>query len=1541
MRLQSGVARFVVAAAILGRTNILGVLASSSPSVKVGLRTSWQGPPFLLELLETAAEENSTAYFPLLDRIAAQDFVGYKTEKQLYDRFIEVAHSVGTLLKPEDLASFNFALSIHASAPRVEAQYQYYEQTLVPMMGRMFRPECPVWLLWSSKQVCDTDWSTMLDEFQRFPNNPKALPFDRILNRNDELPTAILLADIESPEFGKFHRQLSERARKGKLSYRVRYRAPIDREARPLPLSGYGVDLALKKTDYLVMDDRQAAEGKEAGTDEVQKAKENLQSGESSEKATIKALHPKDIAFLGTKAGSYVMSQANPLDSLISMLQDFPKHSFAIANTNVSEEFTEELGENVQQGYQLEYGPGANTLWINGLQQGDTQVNAFALLQTLRRERRNIHSLQQLDLTAPEAIQILSHKAIGESKSDGLPQRFDASDDIEGGGVITWLNDLEKDEQYENWSPSLQTFLRQMYPGQLPQVKLNLFNMIVTVDMSKKADVSLVVEQLLMFIERSVAIHMGFVPITNTPESKAQAKVFYYLRDTYGLTAALRYISFATELGDSGPVKKVFEDIVATQTPIEGKQVKEWADITGGEAPLVSAATQWSNRLGMKANPEGAFLNNQFIPRSDETWLRQMSQRVTIDAQVLQRALASQLVSSKDEFFKVLYENIAKRRNKYVYPDDEDTLNLIDIAKVEADHSSVLENLPKVTTLDEDSSYQFDIWVIGDVDESDGHDLLSAAAEAQATIPGIRLSVINNPEIVNDKPALSTLLNRFKELLKSHEQLKQILAEAPPLKHFAELPQVTELAMKVQPGVKTEGWAIPDHMEAAKFWKSAAPLVAKAGLEPGQRGLVINGRVVGPIGREDEFSAEDFIDLIKLEKRKRIDPVIQAATDLGVLEKLAKKDAIPRLANIVLLTSQPLDGVAGIFDPVSPVRSSDFENWTCKNTCIERGDKEKAVLRITASLDPVSSTAQKWAPILKALSAMDGVYLQIFLNPSRVLTELPIKRFYRYVLEAAPTFDSTGTMVAPEATFSNLPEDALLTLTMDVPPSWLVTPSESIHDLDNIKLSTMKSRLNGGDVTAIYSLRNILIEGHSRDLTVGGPPKGAQLTLGTEADPHAADTIVMANLGYFQFKANPGFYELGLKEGRTEEIFEIKSAGIDGYNVRNADPSKHITVLSFEGATIFPRLIRKPGMETEDVLAPTTHKNRSPAALFKKGLQGADNLLTKWGFLAPAPGTKLLRPANAEINIFSVASGHLYERFLNIMMLSVMKHTKSTVKFWFIENYLSPSFKDFLPHMAEKYNFQYELITYKWPHWLRPQTEKQRQIWGYKILFLDVLFPLDLDKVIFVDADQIVRTDLKELVDLDLEGAPYGFTPMCDSREEIEGFRFWKQGYWKSYLRGLPYHISALFVVDLNRFRELAAGDRLRGHYHQLSADPNSLSNLDQDLPNHMQNQLPIFSLPQDWLWCETWCSDESLGTAKTIDLCNNPMTKEPKLDRARRQVPEWVDYDGEVAELARELKGKGAGGDHLEAGKKEEKEVKVEEKPVERVEEKKGHDEL
>lgn len=57
------------------------------------------------------------------------------------------------------------------------------------------------------------------------------------------------------------------------------------------------------------------------------------------------------------------------------------------------------------------------------------------------------------------------------------------------------------------------------------------------------------------------------------------------------------------------------------------------------------------------------------------------------------------------------------------------------------------------------------------------------------------------------------------------------------------------------------------------------------------------------------------------------------------------------------------------------------------------------------------------------------------------------------------------------------------------------------------------------------------------------------------------------------------------------------------------------------------------------------------------------------------------------IHVFSLATGHLYERFLKIMMLSVVKRASMPVKFWLFENYLSPTFKMSAEAMANHYNF--------------------------------------------------------------------------------------------------------------------------------------------------------------------------------------------------------------------------------------------------------------
>merc|ERR1711865_959573 len=89
------------------------------------------------------------------------------------------------------------------------------------------------------------------------------------------------------------------------------------------------------------------------------------------------------------------------------------------------------------------------------------------------------------------------------------------------------------------------------------------------------------------------------------------------------------------------------------------------------------------------------------------------------------------------------------------------------------------------------------------------------------------------------------------------------------------------------------------------------------------------------------------------------------------------------------------------------------------------------------------------------------------------------------------------------------------------------------------------------------------------------------------------------------------------------------------------------------------------------------------------------------------------------------------------------------------------------------------------------------------------------------------------------------------------------------------------------------------GTYNSLTMDPSGLANLDQDLPNYAQNTISIHSLPQDWLWCESWCSNASKPLAKTIDLCQNPQTKEPKIEMAKRIIPEWEGYHHQVLALS------------------------------------------
>jgi len=150
--------------------------------------------------------------------------------------------------------------------------------------------------------------------------------------------------------------------------------------------------------------------------------------------------------------------------------------------------------------------------------------------------------------------------------------------------------------------------------------------------------------------------------------------------------------------------------------------------------------------------------------------------------------------------------------------------------------------------------------------------------------------------------------------------------------------------------------------------------------------------------------------------------------------------------------------------------------------------------------------------------------------------------------------------------------------------------------------------------------------------------------LGTHKHPAMKDTIVMSNYGYFQLKANPGVWQVKPKpNSRSSELYEV---GFDG----KVQEEQTVVISDFLGNVATLDVSKRLGKEGEQLLAPVESDS-----LF-------DSISSLWG-------SKNTLSSNETIHVFSLATGHLYERFLKIMFLSVIKHTNQPVKFWLLANF--------------------------------------------------------------------------------------------------------------------------------------------------------------------------------------------------------------------------------------------------------------------------------
>ncbi|XP_036965883.1 UDP-glucose:glycoprotein glucosyltransferase 2 isoform X1 [Acanthopagrus latus] len=1490
---------------------------SAPKGVTASLKAKWSMTPFLLETSEFIGEDGNEKFWQFVDTV--KELTVYKQGESVRSYYNLILKKAGQFLTDLQLNLLKFALALRSYSPAVHASQQIASDEPPP-------EACPAFVSIHGQHSCSTKEIKKLLKAAAGRPKPYLYKNDHTypgVNKTD-VPVVILYAEIGTKKFTTFHKVLSEKAQEGTLIYVLRHYLAHPKPQKML-LSGYAVELAIKSTEYKAVDDTKVADSKAAtnaedeNDDEVQgflfgtlkKSHPEIQEQltdlrrhlleSTNDMAPLKVWEMQDLSF---QAAARIMSvpKFDALKLMRDISQNFPSKARSLTRVAVKQEMRKEIeGNQKHLSETIGVHPGDGELFINGLHIDLDTHNPFSILDILRGEARVLEGLHNLGIKGEHQGKLLKLPVSAVDDSYALDIRHPA---------IMWLNDIENDPAYRSWPTGVQELLRATFPGVIRQIRRNFFNLVLFLDPLQEESVELV-KLAELFYKHKIPLRIGFVFVVNTKDEIdgfSDAGVgFYrllnYIADEYDLSQALiSMLSLYTkvEVGETLSVDTVTAYLKKKFPKANAERilgVESEYDYKRQDGAL------FYKKSGLGALPLALFNGVPLSP--DETEPDELEtiilQRIMDTTTAFQRAVFMGQLTEGSDVVDYLMEqaNVVPRMNPLILSTDRQYLDFTAKPVVDdwedttmfsyldsRDKTAVMSKRMKYfTNNDEDGMSAVTMWIVGDFEKVSGRKLLLNALKHVKASPGVRVGVIDNP---TGKPSEdNTVLYRaiWASLLTQKNKAAAEFVQKLLKEESSQLLQQGRTKMKdfLIQGMDEDAFEKKFNTMEVDFIRSQQLFCREVlKLSPGQRAVISNGRILGPFEELEEFTVEDFHLLEKITLSGSAEKVKAKVKQMGMKPKHAS-DLMMKVD--ALLTAAPKGEVRRdvhfIKDSHSVLNLSPREN--------------EVFYDVVAIVDPLTREAQKMSSLLIVLSQVINVRLQVFMNCRAKLSEMPLKSFYRFVLESDVSFLANDTVSpGPVARFTELPESPLLTLNMITPESWIVQAVRSPHDLDNIHLQEVS-----GVVTAEYELEHLLLEGHCFDLSTGQPPRGLQFTLGMSQDPLMYDTIVMANLGYFQLKANPGAWILRLRKGRSEDIYQIVTH--DGTD-SPADAGDVIVVLnSFHSKIIKVRVQKKADKINEDLLSENSES---------KGIW--DSIASVWSTFEKSITGGGSKKDDAEkkkedvLNIFSVASGHLYERFLRIMMLSVLRHTNTPVKFWFLKNYLSPSFKETISHMAEAYGFQYELVQYKWPRWLHQQTEKQRIIWGYKILFLDVLFPLAVDKIIFVDADQIVRADLKELRDLDLEGAPYGYTPFCDSRREMEGYRFWKTGYWASHLGHRKYHISALYVVDLKKFRKIAAGDRLRGQYQALSQDPNSLSNLDQDLPNNMIHQVVIKSLPQEWLWCETWCDDTSKVTAKTIDLCNNPKTKEPKLTAAARIVPEWVEYDNEIKQLLRRAQEEG-----------------------------------
>ena len=866
-------------------------------------------------------------------------------------------------------------------------------------------------------------------------------------------------------------------------------------------LGGYGIALDIKNTEYKVIDDRSSRGAVLTENDQIfaepivdiegfyfstlQARYPALEEELSSFRASLQrsqsepaeTIAPIQMKDLGLKLVQRAVHAQDPLRILAESVMQFPAVAASIAHVPISEDL-----ETAWSQIASEFDPKSSFMIMNGklISNIRDNLNVFQYLKDIRASLQMKKEMKRLNLTASDADAL--RQIANEFISDGseevrLSRRFLESEHV------LYLNDLARDPMYSRYSRSLNRFF--MGSFQLPMVRANYLNFVMILDpMAQNGDFYKVMLQIL---HQGVPIRLGI--LFSSPEIRA----FFEKEPTSGIPVRddqpihpVQFVGLLIELYKKGPktaIPMVLLNLLqkgSWETSVVIDAIQEMSNELDAESILekgdyLAEVSQMTQLVENSGLREGINVLNGKL--STEFSVNLLLQSSFSDIHLIMSGIEANELRSLSSILDFLYSKSTE-------------IGMFD--------PQLIQPFWEQPFLSQDLASLPSFLPITSGNLGDALFVLPSFEAFKSILP--QLSIFRD---------YSVFLAAKTESLLPLLQLTQRAAQQNLLDAMDEALQCVET-----PSLEAMESCLAIYLEEDErnrlgtAWKSAHSTIS-LDFSDSKITLVLNGRVLERPRFHDSF----LQSLVHMEGR--------------FVRALHSRFTQP--------VSRMVSLIRGYFEDFGEAAPS----FPANSPFVLSHTSEGSFLDITAVIDPLSVDAQRILSVLLEFRKIVPISYQLLLVPSRDYSELPLKRFYRFVA-------SDGE----QATWFNLPSHYLYTMSIETPFKWNTIAYYAECDLDNLRVLDDTTY-----ILAQYYVDALIIEGSCYDHETHEPASRVMLKMSHFGDgAMESDTVVMNDRGYWQLRGNTGLFEIAVSEENPNvKLLDADGREIDSVPVGNTE----------------------------------------------------------------------------------------------------------------------------------------------------------------------------------------------------------------------------------------------------------------------------------------------------------------------------------------------------------------------------------------------------